>query len=97
MEEICKSDCIFMKKVINKYGSIFYYNENGLLHREDGPAIEDSNGLKDWYKNGKLHREDGSAVEYPNGKKEYWYNDIKYPEIKTDEEWKRFVKLMVFQ
>jgi len=23
------------------------------LHREDGPAVETSNGTKKWYKNGK--------------------------------------------
>jgi len=26
---------------------------NGNLHREDGPAIEISNGRKEWYLNGK--------------------------------------------
>ena len=108
-----------MKKIINKFGTIFYYNDNGeyhrengpaveyknddkawyrngLLHRENGPAVEYRNGTKYWYKNGKLHREDAPAVEHANGDKEYWYNGIYYPEIKTDEEWKRIVKLMVF-
>ena len=36
---------------------------NGKLHREDGPAIEDSDGDKYWYLNDKLHREDGPAIE----------------------------------
>ena len=45
---------------------------NGVLHREDGPAIEYTNGTKAWYLNGKLHREDGPACEYSNGDK-YWY------------------------
>ena len=62
-----------MKKEINKYGTIFYYGDNGFIHREDGPAIECANGYKS-----------------------YWYNGDYYPEIKTDEEWIRFVKLMVF-
>ena len=48
------------------------YRMNGLLHREDGPAIEYANGDKFWYINGKCHREDGPAVEYANGSK-YWY------------------------
>ena len=84
-----------MKKEIDEFGNIFYYNENNKLHREDGPAIEYVDGDKWWYKNEKLHREDGPAMEY-DGYKEYWYNDIYYPEIKTDEEWVRIVKLMVF-
>ena len=85
-----------MKKVIN-VGNIYYYNENDVLHREDGPAIELTNGYKSWYKNGKYHREDGPAIEYANSDKEYFYNGIYYSEIKTNEDWVRFVKLMVFQ
>ena len=120
MEKSCKTYGISMKKIIDKIGNIFYYNENNELHREDGPAveyasgnkywfkngkrhrkdgpaIESTNGAKYWFKNGKRHREDGPAIEYVEGDKEYWYNYIEYPEIKTDEEWIRFIKLMVFQ
>lgn len=38
------------------------YCIDGKLHREDGPAIVDSNGNEKWYKNGELHRIDGPAV-----------------------------------
>ena len=47
---------------------------NGVLHREDGPAVEWTNGNKAWYLNGNLHREDGAAVEYADGYKEWWVN-----------------------
>jgi len=47
---------------------------NGKFHREDGPAIEWSNGDKEWFKNGKRHREDGPAVEWFNEDKEWWLN-----------------------
>ena len=40
---------------------------NGTLHREDGPAVVNSEGDKAWYLNGKRHREDGPAIEYSNG------------------------------
>ena len=63
-----------MRKEIDEDGTICYFNEKNEYHREDGPAIEDT-----------------------NGDKEYWHNGIEYTEIKTDEEWIRFVKLMVFQ
>ena len=46
----------------NKYGDKFWY-ENGVFHREDGPAIECQNGSKYWFKNGVSHRLDGPAVE----------------------------------
>lgn len=45
--------------------SEWYYN--GVLHREDGPAIEDLHGNKEWYLNGKQHRGDGPALTYSNG------------------------------
>ena len=46
----------------------------GKLHREDGPAVEYSNGSKCWYKNGDLHREDGPAILHTNGCKEWCKN-----------------------
>jgi len=45
---------------------------NGELHREDGPAIEYSNGSKEWFLNNVRHREDGPAVEWYDGCKEWW-------------------------
>ena len=48
---------------------------NGELHREDGPAYEQS-GHKEWYLNGQLHREDGPAVEYTDGTKEWYYEGL---------------------
>jgi hypothetical protein len=51
-----------------------YWYLNEQLHREDGPAVERSDGGKSWYLNGKLHREDGPAVERSNGAKYWWLN-----------------------
>ena len=47
-------------------------NELKQLHREDGPAIEYADGVKEWWLNGQRHRIDGPAVEYANGNK-YWF------------------------
>ncbi len=41
------------KIITDKYGSIRYYNSDGKLHREDGPAIICPNGYKMWYRNGE--------------------------------------------
>ena len=54
-----------------------WLNSSGLLHREDGPAFEHSDGSKSWFLNGELHREDGPAVEYSDGYKA-WYLNGKY-------------------
>lgn len=57
--------------VLKTDNKISYY-KNGNLHRDDGPAIEYSDGGKFWYKEGNLHREGGPAREYSNGNKEWW-------------------------
>ena len=69
---------------------------NGKLHREDGPAIEHISGDNFWYIKGKLHREDGPACEYTNDDKEYYFMDESYPDIKTDKQWVKFLKLYNF-
>jgi hypothetical protein len=66
-----------MRKLISKLGTIRYYNDNGNLHRDDGPAEEYLDGEKRWYNNGIPHREDGPAVEYVDGTK-FWYKNGKY-------------------
>ena len=70
-------------------GTIFYKNENGDFHREDGPAIICSDGRKYWYKNGKFHREDGPAEIWPNGTKMWWLNG----EIYSFSEWIKVVNI----
>jgi hypothetical protein len=62
-----------MQKIkIDKVGNKKYYWNGQLLHREDGPAVEYTNGGEEWYLHGKRHREDGPAAEYANGDK-HWY------------------------
>ena len=57
---------------IDEDGNKFWYNEQGKLHRVDGPAIKWWNGDKEWYLNGQKHRLDGPAIEYSYGTK-FWY------------------------
>lgn len=45
---------------------IEYYDEEGVLHRDSGPAIEYTAGHRFWYVYGILHRTDGPAIEYIN-------------------------------
>lgn len=68
------------KVTIRDDGNIYWYNEKDQLHREDGPAIEFSNGDKYWFRNGLCHREDGPAVECSNGTERWYLNDIEYSE-----------------
>jgi len=61
---------------IDKYGCKRWYL-NGSLHREDGPAIEDTDGVLEWYLNGKLHKENGPAHISKYGK-EWCINDLNH-------------------
>ena len=49
------------------FGTTFYYNDRGQLHREDGPAVIMKNGYRAWLLNGDYHREDGPARMWPDG------------------------------
>ena len=62
-----------------------WYNLEGKLHRENGPAIEWADGSKSWWINGQRHRENGPAVEYTNGDKYWWINDKNYTEQSFNE------------
>jgi len=81
---------------------IKYFDENGKYHREDGPAfiskINNSvfSSFKHWYIHGKIHRLDGPAVEYSNGIS-YWYLEGRFlSKIKSQEEFERYFKLIIF-
>lgn len=59
---------------IDSDGNKYWRNEEGQLHREDGPAIEGVYGTKEWYINGQQHREDGPAFERSDGYKQWFIN-----------------------
>ena len=53
-------------------GSTYWVNNEGVLHRTDGPAYEYVDGGHGWYLNGKPHRTDGPAIEDVDGSR-WWY------------------------
>jgi hypothetical protein len=63
-----------MSKSIKKEypNTIEWLNEQGQLHREDGPARERKDGSKEWWVNDTIHRIDGPALEWTEGKM-FWY------------------------
>jgi hypothetical protein len=67
---------------IDKDGDKFYFKDMKMTmrHREDGPAVELTDGYEGWYFNDMCHREDGPAVVYPNGKKYWFLNGVEYSE-----------------
>lgn len=64
-----------MRKITYPNGDCEYrilHNGISLLHREDGPAIEDVDGDKHWYVYGRCHRIDGPAIELTNSGCKQW-------------------------
>lgn len=59
--------------VVVDFEIIAWYKEGtNLRHREDGPAVEYTNGTKLWYINGSYHRDDGPAKVFRGGDK-HWF------------------------
>jgi hypothetical protein len=61
-----------IKKDYHSY--VHWVNEQGIVHREDGPARIWVDGNKEWIINGKRHRLNGPAYEYSNGLENWWVN-----------------------
>jgi hypothetical protein len=80
MAETMTADAVFelltLDCRVDGLGSLRYYNALGQRHRAHGPAIEYTNGRRDWYQNGQLHRLDGPAIEYTTGEKFWYQNDL---------------------
>ena len=72
---------------IDKYGNKSWCNNQGQLHREDGPAFEWANGNKEWWLNNRRHREDGPAIEKVNGTKAWFLNNQLHREDGPAIEW----------
>ena len=62
------------------FGATVWYNAEGLIHKEGGPAIVHSDGTKFWYVNGRLHRKNGPAIVRTDGHKEWWLNGRQHKE-----------------
>lgn len=67
--------------------------ENGLFHREDGPAFFSKYGDKHWFKEGIRHRLDGPAIEYSFGSKRWWVNGREYCPSEIMDYFNRFLFL----
>ena len=75
------------KVTVDDYGTQCWYNEQGELHNEHGPAVEYADGTKYWYLNDKRHRENGPACECANGTKFWYLNDKRHREDGPACEW----------
>ena len=59
---------------INSDGAKIWRNQEGELHRDNGPAVIYPNGQQEYYQNECLHRLDGPAIVIPFLYYEYYQN-----------------------
>jgi hypothetical protein len=64
--------------------TVYFVKGTGLLHREDGPALELTDGRKEWFIKGKRHRGDGPALILADGRIFWYLNNICFDK---KEEW----------
>lgn len=62
--------------IISKQGQDWYVD--GIHHREDGPAIIDTDGTEYWIRHNNFHRVDGPAFCDPRGHREFYLNGVNY-------------------
>lgn len=55
-----------------------YHDQQGRLHRCDGPAFVEKGGLETWYFQGKIHRTDGPAVLRSGARPEWWVCGVRF-------------------
>jgi len=53
-----------MKLEIDRDGNRLWYNDEGELHRENGPAFEGTNGVKWWFRDGVEYRDNGPVFDF---------------------------------
>ena len=53
-------------------------NDEGQLHRDNGPAVEYKDGTRVWWQSDQLHRNGGPAVEHASGYRAWYQNDQRH-------------------
>jgi hypothetical protein len=64
-----------------------WVDDDNKFHRDDGPAVECSDGGKEWYQHGERHRDDGPAVEWASGTKVWYQHGKKHRDDGPAFEW----------
>ena len=62
--------------IVENCGTIHWYKDAKMTirHRVGGPAIEWSDGTRDWYLDGQSHRVGGPAIELASGTRVWYLN-----------------------
>ncbi len=52
--------------------NIYWRNKQGEPHRDDGPAVIETDGTRWWYQRNERHRDDGPAMINADGIRSWW-------------------------
>lgn len=61
---------------VKTHCSFLWFNEDGVLHRDDGPACDYFDGGEEWFTNGARNRISGLPAVTKKSKKEWYENDL---------------------
>jgi hypothetical protein len=86
---------MYTRYQIDESLTIRYYDSDGLLHREDGPAVQYADGGAMWLIHGQCNRLDGPAIENASGYKAWFYYDRRI-RCNSQVEFERLLKLKAF-
>ena len=78
MTEASLFELLSLRCRVHSGGAMSYHNSDGRLHRVYGPAVEHSDGGREWYQNGQLHRLDGPAIAYSGGGWAWFQNGLRH-------------------
>ena len=90
MTELALFELLSLECSVDEYGTVHYYNALGQRHRVYGPAVEYTDGSREWYQHGLRHRLDGPAIEFPDGRCAWYING----KVLTRAEWQQAVASM---
>lgn len=68
-----------MQREVKENGDVHWRDDEGRLHREDGPAVEAADGTQEWWVHGLLHRGQGEpAIARADGSLEWWRDGVRH-------------------
>jgi hypothetical protein len=81
-----------------------WFDENGEIHREDGPAFISAHGDKQWEIHGINHRLDGPAIEWASDRdrdgnlreQSWWFYKGERISCSSQKEFEKMLKMKAF-
>jgi hypothetical protein len=70
--------------VVHPDGATVWYTD-GIVHRDNGPAIERADGTREWYAQGVRHCDNGPAFISADGERRWFHHGKEYTEAEFND------------